>query len=120
MTTNLMRLAAILVLVTSVLDYWAYDRFDPTAPMNACGRDALSGLLFDAVPVVSLESPNLPDDHCLGCSPLLRPRAPSVPLAGLFSSVNDSVYRCAKLNRIETSAPIASRDPTGFERPMQV
>jgi hypothetical protein len=117
------RLAALVVLFTSFSDYWAYDRFDPTAPMNSSGADALAVLDLFAPPGVGLQSANLPDDHCVCCSPLVAPPAPVVPQpASATPSVNELACAVVSIGlkppAISTSPPL--RDPTGFDRPLRV
>ena len=74
------RLAALIVLLASASDYWAYDRWDPAAPMNSSGPEAISLFASRAASTLSLHRANLPDDHCLCCSPFgcaSDPRSPS-------------------------------------------
>jgi hypothetical protein len=62
------RLAALLVLVSSACDCCAFDLNDPEAPMNRPG----SVLVVQAVLAVNcavVKTSDLPDDHCLCCSP---------------------------------------------------
>ena len=81
--TLTIRLAALAVLLASFSDYWAYDRWDPAAPMNSCGCEAVSVFDFQAPSDVGLRGANLPDDHCACCSPIVAPPAPIVPRPAL-------------------------------------
>ena len=81
--TLTIRLVALAVLLASFSDYWAYDRWDPTAPMNSSGPETVAGLDLHAPSGARLRSANLSDDHCLCCSPLVSPAAPAIPLPAL-------------------------------------
>jgi hypothetical protein len=119
------RITALAVLLSSFSDYWAYDRFDPAAPMNSSGVDAVAAfnLRADAPACVGLHSANLPDDHCIYCSPLVRQPGPVVAQPAL-GAVAANELACAvastklKPPAISTSPP--SHDSTGFNRPLRV
>jgi hypothetical protein len=68
------RMVALIVLLASASDYSAFDRFDPSAPMNAAGLEAIPYLVSRTAALVGLRTNNLPDDHCLFCSPWIAPR----------------------------------------------
>jgi hypothetical protein len=117
------RLAALVVLLASFSDYWVYDRFDPAAPMNLSGLEAVPVLDLQAPSCVSLHSPNLSDDNCLCCSPMLAPPAPVFPQPALnrpFVNVLADAVISAELKRVAISTSPPLRDPTGFDRPLRV
>jgi hypothetical protein len=117
------RIAALVVLLTSFSDYWAYDRFDPAAPMNSSGPEAVAVLDLDAPSGVGLQSSNLPDDRCVCCSPVIWPPGPVVPQPTLSTpSVNDVPYPVlsAELKPVAISTSPPLRDPTGFDRLLRV
>jgi len=95
-----------MVLLTSVSDYWAYDRWDPAAPMNAPGPEAMTTFVSNAALNVTLYSTTLPDDHCLCCSPWVAPPPPVLPRCRASSSVAQAI-----------SAFIPTRNPARIERP---
>jgi hypothetical protein len=115
------RLASLIVLLVSGSDYWAYDRWDPTAPMNSSGPQALALFVSQVASGVSLRCSNLPDDHCLCCSPLVVPPVPMMPL-GCFGSSLDLVYSAKQSawNLLSARHSVPARDPTGFNRPLRV
>jgi hypothetical protein len=118
------RFAALAVLLTSVFDYWAYDRFDPSAPMNSSGPESAAVLDLHIPCGVGLHGANLPDDNCVCCSPIVAPLAPVVPQPALSTppSETDVAYTVApaelKLPAISSSPPLP--DPTAFDRPLRV
>ena len=116
------RLAALIVLITSASDYWAYDQWDPTAPMNSSGPEAIAIFASNTPSAVSLHCANLPDDHCLCCSPSVAPPAPVLPQAGFGSSADGLIYsiRPTGSKTLSLRASLPSRDPTGFQRPPRV
>jgi len=78
------RLAALIVLLTSASDYWAYDQWDPTAPMNSTGPDAIAVFASHTTSTVSLRCIDLPDDHCLAALQRWRRQPPfSLNLASI-------------------------------------
>ena len=117
------RLAALLVLLTSFSDYWAYDRWDPAAPMNACGPEAVAAFDFHAPSGACLRSTNLSDDHCVCCSPVIAPPAPVVPHSAYntppLNEFSPTVISAA-LKPPAMSASPPFRDPTGVDRPLRV
>jgi hypothetical protein len=66
--TIVVRLAALLVLISSVSDYCAFDVNDPEALMNQTARVVIVQTVL-AVNAPLLRTSDLPDDHCLCCSP---------------------------------------------------
>ena len=62
------RLAALILFLTSFSDYWAYDQWDPTPPVNSSGSEAIAVFASHTASTVSLRGANLPDDHWSGCS----------------------------------------------------
>ena len=106
------RLAALVVLLTSFCDYWAYDRFDPAAPMNASGPEALAAFDLHAPSTASFCSANLPDDDCICCSPLVAPHAPAVPRPA-FDMPSANELACAAASG-ELTAPATSTSPPSF------
>jgi hypothetical protein len=117
------RLAALAVLLTSFSDYWAYDRFDPTAPMNSSGPEAVAVLGLHPASGAGLRSANLADDNCVCCSPLIAPPGPVLPRPAL-DTLSANEYAAAAVSTelkppaISTSPPL--NDPTGFARPLRV
>jgi hypothetical protein len=68
----------LVVLLTLFSDYWAYDRWDPSAPMSCLGLEMLAGLAGFGLHHPSgatMQSEDLPDDHCACCAPLFAPPA---------------------------------------------
>jgi hypothetical protein len=117
------RITALFVLLASFSDYWAYDRYDPTAPMNASGSEGSAALDLHAPSGIALHSANLPDDDCVCCSPLIASAAPVLPQPALgMRSPNELAYPAGaselKPPAISTSPP--SLEPTRFERPRRV
>ena len=117
------RLVTVVILLVSFSDYWAYDRWDPTAPMTSAGLDAIAAVDWHSAFGASVRSTNLPDDHCTFCSPLMAPPAPSVPQLGLdVQSVIDLPHAVL----FATVYPLATlpfppwRESTGFELPLRV
>jgi hypothetical protein len=70
----IIRLIALLVLVTSGFDYCAFDVWDPTAPMNLTRPEEFRALVPDYQTSVQNVTSQLPDDQCLGCAPSVLPR----------------------------------------------
>jgi hypothetical protein len=120
--TPTIRLVALIVLLTSVSDYWAYDRWDCTAPMNSPGPETMAVIALQKVQTVSLRGASLPDDHCLCCSPLMARSAPVLPLPCLSSLLQNVVasIELTPLRGIDLSGSVPLRDPTGFDRPLRV
>jgi hypothetical protein len=117
------RFTALVVLTASFSDYWAYDRFDPTAPMNASGPEALAVFDLHAPSSTGLHSSNLPDDQCICCSPLIAPPAHTIPQPVLGTPSVDELAHAVVSAELEPSAISASpplRDPAGFARPLRV
>jgi hypothetical protein len=118
-----MRLAALLVLLTAFSDYWAYDRWDPTAPMNSLGSEAVEAVNLHPPSGVHFHSANLQDDRCICCSPLLAPKAPVVPPPTLSaSSANELACGVipTSLRPLGMLTPPPLRDRTGSDRPLRV
>jgi hypothetical protein len=69
-----LRLAALVVLLCSVCDYCAFDRYDLEASMSRPGPV----LLGDTGMGICCVTKDLPDDRCLGCSPSIAPQAPTL------------------------------------------
>src|SRR5215469_18017636 len=90
LSTIALRLIALIVLLTSFSDYWAYDRWDPTAPMNSSGPEAIAALNLRVPSSASVQCADLPDDNCACCSPLMAPPAPVIPQPALnLQSANE-------------------------------
>jgi hypothetical protein len=102
--TVTIRLVALIVLLTSAADYSAFDPWDPSAPMNSAGVAVIQCL----VPQMGMtaSATDLPDDHCLCCSPWIAAKSPALPRAVLSLSAAQSVV-----------ADIPSTDPYLIERP---
>lgn len=116
------RLAALIVLLTSFSDYWAYDRWDPTAPMNSSGPEAIASLAMHRGSDVVLASASLQDDHCLCCSPVIAPSGPVLPPPSMGLPVDRLVYsiRSAALSAFVSGATLPLVDPPHFGRPLRV
>jgi hypothetical protein len=69
-----LRLAALLVLLSSICDYCVFDRYDQEASMSR----PLPVLLGDAGVAIRPVTTDLPDDRCLGCTPSIAPQAPTL------------------------------------------
>jgi len=76
-----LRLVALIVLLTSASDYYAFDRLDPSAPMNSAGLEAIPDLVPQTATTANLRTTDLPDDCCLCCSPWIAPQRPALPRA---------------------------------------
>ena len=100
------RIVALIVLMTSAADYAAFDRWDPSAPMNSAGLEAIPDLVPETATSLSVRATYLPDDHCLCCSPWIAPQLPALQPASLSSSVTQTA-----------KASLQSSDPILFERP---
>ena len=61
----IIRLVALLVLVTSACDYCAFDLWDQTAPISLSRSEAIRVLIPDRQTSVQNVSSELPDDQCL-------------------------------------------------------
>ena len=72
--TVMMRLVAMLVLITSAFDYCAFDVWDPTAPMSSGRSEAIRDLVPRHQTSAKIRTSELPDDHCLCCAPGISPR----------------------------------------------
>jgi hypothetical protein len=70
----IIRLVALLVLVTSACDYCAFDLSDQTAPISLTRSKAIGDLVPDRQSSVQNLTTELPDDQCLGCAPSILPR----------------------------------------------
>jgi hypothetical protein len=117
------RLIALVVLLASFSDYWAYDRWDPTAPMNAAGSEGVAALTQHVPSDVCLRSTDLADDCCVCCSPLVSPPAPVLPLPSLDALLENEqeVSFVAEPSRpLATFHPPPIREATGFDRPHRV
>jgi len=75
------RLVALIVLLTSACDYVAFDRWDPSAPMNSMRLEVIPDLVPKTATTVSVHTVDLADDHCLCCSPWIAPQRPALPPA---------------------------------------
>jgi hypothetical protein len=102
----MIRLVALLVLITSASDYCAFDVWDPSAPMSAAGSEAIRDLVQYRQASVKMRPSELPDDHCLCCSPWIAPRRPALPRASLSSTVTQAA-----------KASLPSSDPILIEHP---
>jgi hypothetical protein len=98
------RAVVLIVLLTSASDYSAFDRFDPSAPMNSAGAQAMPHLVSRTAILASLCTNDLPDDHCLFCSPWIAPQRSVLAQSSLSSAVTQSpkvVLPSSKPMRIE-------------------
>ena len=121
--THTIRLAALFVLLTSFVDFWAYDRWDPAAPMNSSDSEDVLALDLLSHLGVGLCSATLPDDDCLYCSPMMAPTAPIVQRPATAKvSVHEltNVVISAALTPAAMSPSPPSPDGIGFSRPLRV
>src|SRR5215469_18040366 len=107
--TLTIRVAALIVPLTSVSDYWAYERWDQAASMNAPGPEAMTMFVSKAALSVSLYSTTLHDDHCLCCSTWAAPLPPVLPRCRSTSSVAQAAITF-----------IPAPNPARIERPPRV
>ena len=117
------RLVAVVILLVSFSDYWAYDRWDPTAPMTSGGLDGIAAVDWHSAFGPSVRCTNLPDDHCTFCSPLMAPPAPSVPQLGLDVQSVIALPHAALLATVYSLATLPFppwREPTGSGLPLRV
>jgi hypothetical protein len=84
------RFAALMVLLTSASDYSAFDRFDPSAPMNSAGLEAIRYIVSQTATLARVRTNDLPDDHCLFCSPWIAPRQAVLAQSSLSSALTQS------------------------------
>jgi hypothetical protein len=96
----MLRLVALLVLVTSGFDYCAFDVWDPTASMSLTRSEAIRDLFPDHQTSVTNVTSELPDDQCLGCAPSILPR----PVIVHRVTREASVFQAA-----ETPLPLSDR-----------
>ena len=102
----IIRLVALLVLITSGCDYCAFDVWDPTAPMGLTRSEAIRDLgPYHQTSVKNVTS-ELPDDQCLGCAPSILPR----PLVVHRAALEASAFRAAEV-------PVSSSDRFIPKRP---
>jgi len=118
-----LRLTALIVLLTSFSDYWAYDRWDPTAPMNSSGPEAIAALNLKGPSTASVQCADLPDDNCVCCSPLMAPPAPVIPQPVLnLQSANELPHAIVIVslasNTLITASP-PPQEPTSFDGPLR-
>jgi hypothetical protein len=120
--TKTARVVALIVLLMSVADYWTYDRWDPTAPMNASGPEAMAIVASQRTQTASLCGANLLDDHCVCCSAALVPPAPVLRLPDLVSHVQCFVYSVPSAAGLTTGFTASPQlwEVIGFYRPMRV
>jgi len=85
----LIRLVALIVLLTAASDYSHFDQVDPAAPMNSAGVEAI-GLVPRTPAPASLHTTNQPDDQCLFCSPWTQSQPPALSRISLSSPVTQS------------------------------
>ena len=102
----IIRLIALLVLVTSGFDYCAFDVWDPTAPMSLTRSEAIRDLLPGHQTSVTNLTSELPDDQCLGCAPSVLPR----PLIVHRVTLEASAFQPAEV-------PVHSSDRFNPKRP---
>jgi hypothetical protein len=115
----IIRLASLTVLLVSGLDYWAYDRWDPAAPMNSADPEAIAVFVSQDASNVSLHCAKVPDDHCLWCSPTMAPAAPKLALGCFGSSVVYPIGRSPS-NSSRPAIFFPQRDPAEFNCPLRV
>lgn len=121
--TVTIRLIALVVLFASFSDYWAYDRWDPTAPMNATGPEAVAALTQHIPSNVCWRRTDLTDDYCVFCAPLVSPPAPVLPqpsLGALLENEQEAGLVAGPSRRLATFHPPPIREATGFDRPHRV
>jgi hypothetical protein len=103
----LIRLIALLVLVTSGFDYCAFDVWDPTAPMSLTRSEAIRDLVPDHQTSVNNVTNELPDDQCLGCAPSILPR----PFIVHRLSLEASAFQAAEVPVPSSDRFIPKRPP---------
>jgi hypothetical protein len=74
----ILRLLALLVLVSSACDFCTFDLFDPGAAMSSPGPRSIS--------LPAAQASDLPDDHCLCCSASIPSPAVTLESPWLISS----------------------------------
>jgi hypothetical protein len=102
----LIRLVALIVLITSAFDYCAFDVWDPAAPMSSAGLETIRDLVPGHPASAQIRTSESSDDHCLGCAPGISPRPAILHRITLTSSL---------FHPAEASVP--SSDPIIPERP---
>src|SRR5580700_6532800 len=70
----MIRLVAVLVLVTAAFDYCAFDVLDPTAPMSSAQSGPVPDLASRHQPPAAIQAAESSDDHCLCCAPGISSR----------------------------------------------
>lgn len=105
--STVIRIVALLVLLTSAMDYCAYDLYDPSASMSMAGSDIfMAGIAPAKLAALQTRPSDLPDDRCLGCSPSIAPIPPILLTSDLISFVVQ--------NKV---ASLPSSEPLSIERP---
>jgi hypothetical protein len=79
------RLVALLVLLSSACDYCAFDLYDSEASMSRPGP-VLFGDRGQDSHAVAAKTSDLPDDHCLCCSPIIVSQSAKLEGPFLISS----------------------------------
>jgi hypothetical protein len=85
LSATIVRLAALLVLISSVCDYCAFDLNDPEAPMSQPGPLLIVQRVLTAG-AAAVRTSDLPDDHCLCCTPGIAAQPVTVQSPFLISS----------------------------------
>jgi hypothetical protein len=90
----ILRLAALLVLLSSVCDYCAFDLYDSEASMSRPGPMLLANNAGKAIGQAKVRTSDLPDDHCLCCSPSIASQVVTLESPLLISSTvaNQAIY----------------------------
>jgi len=124
LTVIAIRVTALIVLLASFSDYWAYDRWDPTAPINSCGAESVAAFGLHGPSTAGLRAVDLPDDRCVCCSPTLTPSVPAIPVPA-WNAFSEVSLRAAGGGPggfwptvISPSPPF--RDSAGFGLPLRI
>jgi hypothetical protein len=101
------RIVALIVLISSLFDYIAYDMYDPSALMSSAGSEAfVTSIVPHRLTSVEARTTDLPDDQCLCCSPTIAPPRPVFEMPDLIACV------------VQTGlAALPCSEPVTIERP---
>jgi len=104
--STVIRIVALLVFITSAIDYCAYDLYDPSASMSLARSDIMAGIAPAKLTALRTRPSDLPDDRCLGCSPSIAPIPPILLISDLIAFV------------VENKVPsLRSSEPLPIDRP---
>jgi hypothetical protein len=83
------RLAAFLVLLSAGCDFCAFDLYDPDASMSQPGP-VMNVDTANAICPAAMRTSDLPDDHCLCCSPTVASQVATLASPFLISSAPET------------------------------